>query len=242
MGVADRADPAYLHPPMRPSTLVVGLALTAALALVALPGLTGSRAPRPSEPVPVGALQPLPDSGSGSRHAIAGRRPRRVASSAEGAVPLDATFIEPGEAPKSGPTTRAQGRPARRHAAIGPQAAEVQAHGHGHVLLGRDDGDAPAAGHGRHHLRRRRLRRAGHQRLRPAQGSDRIVDLYKPDFFDICGCPSWSGTTDGDGLRLLTLADRRSPGAVPARYPSGDPSACGPVRPPTRPSEAGKER
>jgi hypothetical protein len=23
----------------------------------------------------------------------------------------------------------------------------------------------------------------------------RVVDLYKPDFFAICGCPSWSGTT-----------------------------------------------
>jgi hypothetical protein len=23
----------------------------------------------------------------------------------------------------------------------------------------------------------------------------RIVDLYRPDFFDICGCPGWSGTT-----------------------------------------------
>jgi hypothetical protein len=24
---------------------------------------------------------------------------------------------------------------------------------------------------------------------------DRIVDLYRPDFFAICGCASWSGTT-----------------------------------------------
>lgn len=23
----------------------------------------------------------------------------------------------------------------------------------------------------------------------------RIVDMYRPDFFQICGCPSWSGTT-----------------------------------------------
>jgi hypothetical protein len=22
------------------------------------------------------------------------------------------------------------------------------------------------------------------------------VDLYRPDFFDICGCPSWSGVVD----------------------------------------------
>ena len=30
----------------------------------------------------------------------------------------------------------------------------------------------------------------------PTAGTNRIVDLYAPDFFDICGCPSWSGTTN----------------------------------------------
>jgi hypothetical protein len=25
--------------------------------------------------------------------------------------------------------------------------------------------------------------------------TNRIIDLYTPDFFKICGCPSWSGTT-----------------------------------------------
>ena len=27
------------------------------------------------------------------------------------------------------------------------------------------------------------------------QSTSRIIDLDKKDFFDICGCPSWSGTT-----------------------------------------------
>ena len=27
------------------------------------------------------------------------------------------------------------------------------------------------------------------------QSTSRIIDLDKQDFFDICGCPSWSGTT-----------------------------------------------
>jgi hypothetical protein len=27
------------------------------------------------------------------------------------------------------------------------------------------------------------------------QKPERIVDLYRPDFFRICGCPSWSGVT-----------------------------------------------
>lgn len=25
-------------------------------------------------------------------------------------------------------------------------------------------------------------------------GAGRIIDLYRPDFFAVCGCPSWSGT------------------------------------------------
>jgi len=27
------------------------------------------------------------------------------------------------------------------------------------------------------------------------QKPSRVVDLYRPDFFAICGCPSWAGTT-----------------------------------------------
>ena len=65
------------------------------------------------------------------------------------------------------------------------------------VLRQRHDGDAPAARHDRDRLRRRRLHRAGDQRLRTGgqRRTGRIVDLYTPDFFAICGCPSWSGTT-----------------------------------------------
>ena len=29
----------------------------------------------------------------------------------------------------------------------------------------------------------------------PVAGTGRIIDLYKPDFFKICGCASWSGVT-----------------------------------------------
>lgn len=30
----------------------------------------------------------------------------------------------------------------------------------------------------------------------PIAGTDRIADLYAPDFFAICGCASWSGETN----------------------------------------------
>lgn len=180
---------------MRPRTLVVGLALTASLALVALPGLTGSRASRPSEPVPVGALQPLPDSDSGSRHAITvdGLDAAFVGA---GAVPLDATFIEPGEAPKSGPTTRPRpnqpdgtSRSVRKPAKYKlTGTATFYSAGTTAMRLPRGTVVIICGGGG---CVERVINDYG-----PAQGSDRIVDLYKPDFFDICGCPSWSGTTE----------------------------------------------
>src|SRR5690242_10441531 len=44
---------------VRPPRLVVGSVLTAALALVALPGFAGSRAPSPIEPIQAAAFQQL---------------------------------------------------------------------------------------------------------------------------------------------------------------------------------------
>jgi hypothetical protein len=29
----------------------------------------------------------------------------------------------------------------------------------------------------------------------PAKSTGRVIDMYRPDFFAICGCGSWSGTT-----------------------------------------------
>ncbi len=179
---------------MRPRTLVVGLALTASLALVALPGLTGSRASRPSEPVPVGALQPLPDSGGGSRHAITvdGLDTSFVA---EGAIGLDATFIEPGQVPKGGPSTRPKVnqpdgssrsvRKPEKYKLTG--TATFYEAGSTAMRLPRGTVVIICGGGG---CVERVVNDYGPQK------ESRIVDLYKGDFFDICGCPSWSGTTE----------------------------------------------
>ena len=37
------------------------------------------------------------------------------------------------------------------------------------------------------------------------QKKSRVVDLYRPDFFAICGCPSCVRHDPGHGVRLLTL-------------------------------------
>ncbi len=178
---------------MRPSTLVVGLALTASLALVALPGLTGSRASRPSEPVPVGALQLLPDSG-GSRRAITVDG-LDTAFAGAGAVPADATFIEPGDVPENGPTTRPKvdqpdgssrsTRKPEKYKLTG--TATFYEAGTTAMRLPRGTVVIICGGGG---CVERVVNDYGPQK------ESRIVDLYKPDFFDICGCPSWSGTTE----------------------------------------------
>ncbi len=179
---------------MRPRTLVVGLALTAALALVALPGLAGSRASRPSEPVPVGAFQPLPPTGIGARPAIAVDG-LDAAFDGHGAIAEDATFIEPGEVPANGPTTRPKiaqplvsarsSRKPEKYKLTG--TATFYEAGYTAMRLPRGTiviicGDGGCV--------ERTINDYGPQK------ESRIVDLYKPDFFKICGCPSWSGTTE----------------------------------------------
>ena len=103
----------------------------------------------------------------------------------------EALFVEPGRTPKAPPTARAS--PSRRPRRVRLEAAPLLGLGRGDVLRQRHHRDAPAARDARPDLRRRRLHRADGHGLRAA-AADRIVDLYRPDFFRICGCASWSGT------------------------------------------------
>ena len=170
------------------------MVLTTALALVALPGLAGSRAPDAVEPVPAGAFQPLPvlASDPSSAISIAGLDDGYLSA---GVVHEDATFVEEGEIP-DGPI---------------PKRATL---------------DQPDPGHGTSRKPPRltltgqaTFYDAGHTAMRLPRGTTiivcgdggclervvndygptrpaRIIDLYRADFFEICGCPSWSGVTD----------------------------------------------
>ena len=52
-------------------------------------------------------------------------------------------------------------------------------------------------GHGDPRVRCRRAASSGSiNDYGPVAGTNRIIDLYKPDFFKICGCASWSGVTN----------------------------------------------
>ena len=111
--------------------------------------------------------------------------------------PTRRTFIEPGEAPETGPTQhgRRSNQP-EPDSATSAQAAEVHA--------------APATPRSTTTGRRRCGCRAARSSIICGDGGciervvndygpqkpSRIVDLYRPDFFKICGCPSWCGVVD----------------------------------------------
>src|SRR3990172_5859789 len=82
-------DPSYRQRLVRPSRLVVGSVLIAALALVALPGLAGSRVPNPIEPLRASAFQPLSVPANSARSAIS-IGPLDAAYDAAGALAEDA--------------------------------------------------------------------------------------------------------------------------------------------------------
>jgi hypothetical protein len=168
--------------------------LTAALALVALPGLAGSRAPSAVDPVPVGAFQPLsvPASDTRSTISIAGLDLGYLSA---GAVNDASAFVEPGEAPKSGPTRRVVANQPEADAGSGRKPARYTLKGQATFY---DNGTTAM-----------RLPRGTTVIICGAGGCiertvtdygpqkpSRIVDLYRPDFFKICGCPSWSGVVN----------------------------------------------
>jgi hypothetical protein len=168
--------------------------LTAALALVALPGLAGSRAPSAAESVPAGAFLPL------SVTALGPATPLAIeglddAAMAAGAVDLTTSLIEPGEAPETGPTDRPTVRQPLSSAAPSRKPARYTLTGEatfydagstamrlprGTVVIVCGDGGCLELV----------INDYGPQK------PSRIIDLYRPDFFAICGCPSWSGVVD----------------------------------------------
>ena len=177
---------------MRPGKLVAFAALTAALALVALPGLAGSRTPRPEQPLDAAAFQTI------SVNAIRGGPtpsvdPLDSAYRAAGFVSADTTFIEPGvdqTAPDDRATVAIPGVGAR--SVLKPPRytlrGEATFYDNGTTAMRLPRGTVVVIC-GKGGCIERVVTDYGPIR------TDRVVDLYRPDFFRICGCPSWSGTT-----------------------------------------------
>jgi 3D (Asp-Asp-Asp) domain-containing protein len=168
--------------------------LIAALALVALPGLAGSRVPNPIEPLPASAFQPLSVSANSARSTVQ-IDPLDAAHAAAGAVTDRTSFIEAGTAPEAGLTDRPdvnQPEPGSgsvqkppRYTLTGtatfydngttamrlPRGTVVKICGKGGCIVRVVNDYGP-------------------------QKKSRVVDLYRPDFFAVCGCGSWEGVTN----------------------------------------------
>ena len=167
--------------------------LTAALALAALPGLTGSRTPSSLEPVPAGAFQQLtiPADDPTSTTSIG---PLDAAHVSAGALEPDAAIVEPGMPAAAGAIGRqtldqpdagsASVRKPPRYTLTGyatfyDNGTTAMRLPRGTVVVICGDGGCIE----------RVVNDYGPQK------EIRIVDLYRPDFFAICGCPGFAGTT-----------------------------------------------
>jgi hypothetical protein len=182
---------------VRPKMIIAGVVLTTALALVAAPGFAGSRTPAPYEPVPAAAFQALKtNANAGSTDSIGGFDHAYDSADRLGG---DAVFVDPGS-----PTSASVDIPVLRRDAKQPDPVPTKVYKKSRYTL---SGKATFYESGTTAMRLPRgtvIRVCGGggclERVvndyGPVAGSNRIIDLYKPDFFKICGCGSWSGVTD----------------------------------------------
>jgi hypothetical protein len=178
---------------MRPRTIIVGAALTASLALVALPGLAGSMSPTLSPSLEAAAFRQLSldRAQAMSPEAIGPLDPARRS---DGALTADAVFSEPAPADAAAPPGRPHAGQPGPHGGSDWKPARYTVSG---IATFYDNGTTAM-----------RLPRGTVIRVCGAggclervvndygpRGTSRIIDLYRADFFAVCGCASWSGTT-----------------------------------------------
>lgn len=179
---------------MRPSRTVARAALTAALAIGALPGLVGSHQPAPAQSVEAALFEQVtlataPEQGPGSFVLD-------ESGLSDGALDSSDAFMEGGsaellrDADRAAPTlseARADWswKPARFSLTwiasfydFGTTAMRDVPRGTTIVICG-DGGciERVVTDYG------------------PSKAGGRLIDMYRPDFFRICGCGWWSGTT-----------------------------------------------
>jgi hypothetical protein len=175
--------------------MVAGAALTAALALGSLPGIAGSAGPRPPSVVDLSAFQSVPVPAFAATDLAV--EPLDAAYRSVSAIDASSLLSEPGKEPKRVVPSRPNVDVPAAHSgsALKPPRYQMSgfatfyANGTTAMRLPRGTTVIICGGGG---CIERVINDYG-----PAvnAGLGRIVDLYTPDFFAICGCPSWSGTT-----------------------------------------------
>ena len=182
-------------PDVRPAKTVAGAALTAALALAALPGIAGSAGPSPTVSVDPSAFQSVLVPAIASTELDV--EPLDDSLRAANSIDASTVLAEPGKAP-------VRVIPARPHVSVpaphGGSALKPPRYTMSGYATFYDNGTTAmrlprgttviiCGGGG---CVERVINDYGPA---PNAGLGRIVDLYRPDFFDICGCPWFAGTT-----------------------------------------------
>jgi hypothetical protein len=171
--------------------------LSAALALVAAPGIVGSRTPSPVRAIEAAAFQPLQIDASGATTSVIAADDPALRS----ANTLDdsARFDEPA-APTSSP---APVRAAARSQAVPGFSSSIKPpkytlkgvasfYNNGTTAMRLPAGTIIRVCGAAGCLDRVVNDYGPSAAFKPA----RVIDMYEPDFFKICGCPSYSGLTE----------------------------------------------
>src|SRR5574338_1194109 len=181
---------------MRPSGTVARAALTAVLALGALPALVGSHEPSQDRPVDAALFGSINLATARDRQGFGLILPDAAGRSA-GALELRSSFAELDASEPQSPDDRAQPKLKGVSAGWSWKAPRYSLTG---IASFYDNGttamrDVPrgttivicgAAG-----CIERVVNDYG-----PSAAGGRLIDMYRPDFFAICGCGWWSGTTE----------------------------------------------
>jgi hypothetical protein len=180
---------------MRPSGTVARAALTAVLALGALPGLVGSHEPSQDRPIDAALFGQVNLATTRDRQAIGLILPDADGQSA-GALGQLSSFVELDTSEALPPDDRA--RPALKAVSAG-WAWKAPLYSLSGIASFYDNGttamrDVPRGTTivicGAGGCIERIVSDYG-----PSKAGGRLIDMYRPDFFAVCGCASWSGTT-----------------------------------------------
>lgn len=171
-------------------------ALSAALALVAAPGIVGSRTPSPVRAIEAAAFQPLLSDTSGAAASVVA--PADPALRSANALDTSARFAEPlagtAQVPLAAATVRTQPVPGFTTSIKPPRyvlKGYASFYTNGTTAMRLPAGTVIRVCAAGGCLNRVVNDYGPSASFKPT----RIIDMYEPDFFAICGCPSYSGTT-----------------------------------------------
>jgi hypothetical protein len=175
---------------MRHRSVVAAAALVAALALAGMPGPAGSRSPSTARDLAPAAFTSIVLPADPPADPASGLLDNALRSA--GSLDGPSTFVEPGIAPTA---------PTKRPTVNQPATSAV---GAWKTPLYSVSGFATFYDNGTTAMRLPRgtvVRICGLGGCIERTVTDygpvkriRVVDMYRPDFFQICGCPGWSGT------------------------------------------------